>query len=59
MTPFHFGSRQRRLFGSYEPAQENFGKVRAVLLCYPVGNEHIRSHQNARAPGSKSWCWAR
>jgi uncharacterized protein len=48
MTPFHFGSRQRRLFGSYEPAQENFGKVRAVLLCYPVGNEHIFAYRTMR-----------
>jgi uncharacterized protein len=48
MTPFHFGSRQRRLFGGYEPAQENFGKVRAVLLCYPAGNEHIFAYRTMR-----------
>jgi uncharacterized protein len=48
MTPFHFGSRQRRLFGCYEPAQENFGKVRAVLLCYPAGNEHIFAYRTMR-----------
>ena len=31
MTAFHFGSRQRRLFGYYEPAQANFSKVQAAL----------------------------
>jgi pimeloyl-ACP methyl ester carboxylesterase len=48
MTPFYFGSGQRRLFGCYDAAQENFGKVRAVLLCYPVGNEHIFAYRTMR-----------
>ena len=48
MTPFHFGSRQRRLFGNYEPAQEIFGKVRAVLLCHPMGNEQIFAYRTMR-----------
>jgi hypothetical protein len=48
MKPFHFGSYQRHLFGSHEPAQENFGKVRTVLLCYPVGNEHIFAYRTTR-----------
>jgi uncharacterized protein len=48
MTPFHFGSRQRRLFGIYEPAQENFGKVRATLLCHPMGNEQIFAYRTMR-----------
>jgi len=48
MTSFHFGSRQRRLFGYYEPAQANFSKVRAVLLCHPMGNEQIFAYRTMR-----------
>ena len=48
MTPFHFGSRQRRLFGNYEPAQDIFGKLRAVLLCHPMGNEQIFAYRTMR-----------
>jgi pimeloyl-ACP methyl ester carboxylesterase len=48
MTPFHFGNRQRRLFGNYEPAQEKFGKVRAVLLCHPMGNEQVYAYRTMR-----------
>jgi hypothetical protein len=31
-----------------ESAQENFGKVRAVLLCYPPGNERIFAYRTMR-----------
>src|SRR5712671_4241619 len=48
MTAFHFGSRQRRLFGYYEPALANFSKVRAVLLCHPMGNEQIFAYRTMR-----------
>ena len=48
MTPFHFGSRQRRLFGNFEPAQENLSRVRAVLLCHPMGNEQIFAYRTMR-----------
>jgi uncharacterized protein len=48
MTPFHFGSRQRRLFGCYEPAQANFSKVRAVLLCHPMDNEQVFAYRTMR-----------
>jgi hypothetical protein len=48
MMQFHFGSRQRRLFGNYEPAQENFGRARAVLLCHPMGNEQIFAYRTMR-----------
>jgi uncharacterized protein len=48
MTPFHFGSRQRRLFGNYEPAQENPGKARAVVICHPIGNEQIFAYRTMR-----------
>jgi len=48
MTSFHFGSRQRRLFGYYEPAQKNFSKVRAVLLCHPMDNEQVFAYRTMR-----------
>jgi pimeloyl-ACP methyl ester carboxylesterase len=48
MTPFHFGSRQRRLFGCYESAQANFSKVRAVLLCHPMHNEQVFAYRTMR-----------
>jgi pimeloyl-ACP methyl ester carboxylesterase len=48
MTSFHFGSRQRRLFGYYEPAHPNSGKVRAVLLCHPMGNEQVFAYRTMR-----------
>src|SRR5215470_3230497 len=48
MTSFHFGSRQRRLFGYYEPAPANLSKVRAVLLCHPMGNEQVFAYRTMR-----------
>jgi uncharacterized protein len=48
MTSFHFGSRQRRLFGYYEPAQANFSTVRAVLLCHPMDNEQVFAYRTMR-----------
>jgi pimeloyl-ACP methyl ester carboxylesterase len=48
MTAFHFGSRQRRLFGYYESAQANFGKERAVLLCHPMNNEQVFAYRTMR-----------
>jgi pimeloyl-ACP methyl ester carboxylesterase len=48
MTSFHFGSRQRRLFGYYEPAQANLSRVRAVLLCHPMGNEQVFAYRTMR-----------
>jgi pimeloyl-ACP methyl ester carboxylesterase len=48
MTSFHFGSRQRRLFGYYEPAHPDVGKVRAVLLCHPMDNEQVFAYRTMR-----------
>ena len=48
MMPFHFGSRQRRLFGCYEPAPANVSKVRAVLLCHPIDNEQVFAYRTMR-----------
>ncbi len=48
MTAFHFGFRERRLFGYYEPAQANSGKVRAVVLCHPMDNEQVFAYRTMR-----------
>jgi pimeloyl-ACP methyl ester carboxylesterase len=48
MTAFHFGSRERRLFGYYEPAPANFSKVQAALLCHPLGNEQVFAYRTMR-----------
>ena len=45
MTPFYFGSRERRLFGVYHPAQGG-GGIRAVLMCYPWGYEYVNAHRS-------------
>src|SRR3569832_843741 len=48
MTAFDFGSRQRRLFGYYEPAQASSRKVHAALLCHPMGNEQVFAYRTMR-----------
>lgn len=48
MTAFHFGTRERRLFGHYEPAQANFGKEQAALLCHPFNNEQVFAYRTMR-----------
>ncbi len=48
MMPFLFGSRERRLFGAYDPAQPTNGADRAVLICPPWGNEYIFAHRTLR-----------
>jgi pimeloyl-ACP methyl ester carboxylesterase len=48
MTPLFFGSAQRRLFGAYEAPRVSAANASAVLLCYPWGQEYIRSHRAMR-----------
>jgi pimeloyl-ACP methyl ester carboxylesterase len=48
MTAFHFGSRQRRLFGYYEPARADSRNVQAALLCHPMGNEQVFAYRAMR-----------
>src|SRR3981081_3109028 len=48
MTSFHFGSRQRRLFGYYEPAQANSSKLRGVMVGHPMGNEQVFAYRTMR-----------
>jgi len=45
MNGFYFGSPEKDLFGIYhEPPAENDRRF-GILLCYPVGQEHIRAHR--------------
>ena len=48
MTPFFFGSNTRRLFGLYTPATGGGLSPRAVVICYPWGQEYLRSHRSLK-----------
>jgi pimeloyl-ACP methyl ester carboxylesterase len=48
MHPFYFGSRDRRLFGIYEPSRLARSRSRAALLCHPWGSEYLHSHKSMR-----------
>jgi esterase/lipase len=43
-TPFFFDSKGKQLFGIFYPAQSQVVSDTAILLCYPIGQEYIRSH---------------
>lgn len=47
MNPFYFGDPERPLYGVYHPPR-GADSGRAVLLCYPVGAEYMRSHRAFR-----------
>jgi pimeloyl-ACP methyl ester carboxylesterase len=47
MSPFYFGTAERRLFGIYEAARRSPVKGAAVL-CYPWGPEYIHAHRSLR-----------
>ena len=48
MSPFYFGTRERRLFGIYEPASCGTAGNRAAILCYPWGLEYLHAHRTLR-----------
>src|SRR5580692_5054377 len=48
MTPFFFGTSERRLFGIYEPAGGGATSQRAAILCYPWGSEYLHAHRTLR-----------
>ena len=43
-NPLYFNSGDQQLFGIYHPARSKTVCNKAILLCYPVGQEYIRSH---------------
>ncbi len=44
MTPFFFGTMDRRLFGVYQPSRGDAGRS-GVVLCYPSGQEYVPAHK--------------
>jgi len=48
MTPFYFGTSDRRIFGIYEPAAPGTAGKRAAVLCYPWGSEYLHAHRAMR-----------
>lgn len=46
MSPFFFGTPERRLFGAYHPAFTSRATVRSVVLCYPWAHEYIYAHRS-------------
>jgi alpha-beta hydrolase superfamily lysophospholipase len=48
MNPFFFGSSERPLFGVHHPPRERGARETGVVLCYPMGQEYMRSHRAFR-----------
>ena len=48
MTPFYFGTRDRRLFGVMDVPSPATRTRRAVVLCHPFGQEYVRAHRSMR-----------
>lgn len=48
MIPFYFGASDQHLYGVYEAAHNRKARDQAVVLCNPVGNEHIHAHRTMR-----------
>jgi uncharacterized protein len=46
MEPTFFGDKERPLYGIYQPPLSNSPRETAVLFCYPVFQEYIRSHRS-------------
>ena len=48
MNTFFFGRTDRSLFGAYHPPQGRHARKAGVVLCYPMGQEYMRSHRAFR-----------
>lgn len=48
MEAFYFGEADRRLFGIYHAPRAEGRRGIGLLLCYPFGQEYIRSHRSFR-----------
>lgn len=48
MNPFFFGTSARQLFGMYHPPRGELTRATGVVLCYPFGQEYMRSHRAFR-----------
>ena len=43
--PFFFGIGEKTLFGCYHPPLNGVAQSYGIILCYPLGQEYIRSHR--------------
>lgn len=48
MKLFYFGDPSRRIFGASESARVASSRPKAVVLCYPMGQEQLRAHRAFR-----------
>lgn len=48
MEAFFFGPLSSQLFGVYHPANVSQDRYQGVVLCYPFGQEYMRSHRAFR-----------
>jgi uncharacterized protein len=48
MNPFFFGSSRKQLFGIHHPPKTELARNTAILLCYPFGDEYMRTHKAVR-----------
>jgi pimeloyl-ACP methyl ester carboxylesterase len=48
MNSFFFGSSERPLFGVHHPPKGKETRSEGVVLCYPMGQEYMRSHRAFR-----------
>lgn len=46
MEPFYFGKPTKSLFGIYYPPRSRTSCHVGITLCYPMGQEYIRSHRS-------------
>ena len=45
IEPFYFGNSVQSLFGVYHPPKIGIARDVGVILCYPTGEDYIRSHR--------------
>ncbi len=45
MNPFFFGDTNKQLYGVYHPPASQQYRDEAILICYPIGEEYIRTHR--------------
>lgn len=45
MHPYYFGDSQKPLFGVYHPPRSQRIRNIGVVMCYPAGQEYMRSHR--------------
>lgn len=48
MNPFFFGSSRKQLFGVHHPPKAATVRTTGILICYPFGDEYMRTHKAAR-----------